>query len=59
MEEKKYFPKPGDDSSVVTQKQRARDLAIKAMGIQAGPGAKHIEQYAPTSGSVAPTVSNW
>jgi len=59
MEEKKYFPKPGDDKTVVAQKQKARDLAIKAMGIQAGPGAKNIEQYAPTSGSVAPTVSNW
>lgn len=59
MEEKKYFPKPGDDASVVAQKQKARDLAIKAMGIQAGPGAKHIEQYAPTGSASAPTVSNW
>ncbi len=59
MEEKKYFPKPGDDASVVAQKQKARDLAIKAMSIQAGPGAKNIEQYAPTGGASAPTVSNW
>ena len=44
-EEKKYFPKPGDDATVIAQKQRARNLAIKAMEIQAGPGAKNIQQY--------------
>ena len=42
--EKLYFPKPGDDASVIKQKQRARDLAIKAMKVQAGPGAKSIDQ---------------
>ena len=57
--EKNYFPKPGDDQTVVAQKQKARDLAIKSMGIQAGPGAKHIEQYVPSGGAAAPTVSNW
>jgi hypothetical protein len=40
--EKLYFPKPGDSKSVIEQKQRARELAIQAMKIQAGPGAKNI-----------------
>ena len=44
-EEKKYFPKPGDDETVIAQKQKARNLALKAMEIQAGPGAKNIQQY--------------
>lgn len=42
--EKLYFPKPGESDTVVKQKQRARDLAIEAMRIQAGPGAKSIDQ---------------
>lgn len=42
--EKLYFPKPGDNASVIKQKQKARDLAIKAMKVQAGPGAKSIDQ---------------
>jgi hypothetical protein len=46
--EKLYFPRPGDDDSVVKQKQRARELAIKAMKIQAGPGAKSIEETTPS-----------
>ncbi len=45
--EKNYFPKPGDDPTVVAQKQKARDLAIKTMEIQAGPGGKHIQAYQP------------
>ena len=50
--EKLYFPKPGDDATVVKQKQRARELAIKAMEIQAGPGAKSIQSLTPgTSGA--------
>ena len=46
--EKLYFPRPGDDPSVIKQKQRARELAIKAMKIQAGPGAKSIEETTPS-----------
>jgi hypothetical protein len=46
--EKLYFPRPGDDASVIKQKQRARELAIKAMKIQAGPGAKSIEETTPS-----------
>ena len=47
--EKLYFPRPGDDPSVIKQKQRARELAIKAMKIQAGPGAKSIEETTPST----------
>ena len=36
-EEKKYFPQVGDTPEVIAQKQKARELAIKAMNIQAGP----------------------
>jgi hypothetical protein len=57
--EKNYFPKPGDDAIVVAQKQKARDLAIKTMEMQAGQGAKHIQQYVPSGAAGAPTVSNW
>jgi hypothetical protein len=52
--ERLYFPRPGDDDSVIKQKQRARELAIKAMKIQAGPGAKSIEETKPsTSGATS------
>ena len=47
--EKLYFPRPGDDPSVIKQKQRARELAIKAMKIQSGPGAKSIEEATPST----------
>ncbi len=50
--EKLYFPKPGDSDSVVKQKQKARDLAIEAMKIQAGQGAKSIG--APSAAGGAP-----
>jgi len=43
-EAQKYFPQVGDSQSVLKQKQEARDLAIKALEIQAGPsGAKQIK----------------
>jgi hypothetical protein len=43
-EEKKYFPQIGDSAKVIKQKQDARDLAIKALEVQAGPtGAKSIK----------------
>lgn len=50
--EKLYFPRPGDDATVIKQKQNARDLAIKAMKVQAGPGAKAIDELG-TSGSAS------
>ena len=49
-EEKKYFPQAGDSDSVIAQKQKARELAIRAMKIQAGPGAKHIATEADPLG---------
>lgn len=41
-EDQKYFPQPGDAKSVVEQKRRARELAIKTLAIQAGPGSKNL-----------------
>jgi hypothetical protein len=43
-EAQKYFPQPGDTDSVIRQKQNARETAIKALEIQAGPGANAIRQ---------------
>ena len=43
-ESQKYFPQPGDEPAVIAQKRHARDTAIKAMEIQAGPGKRHIEE---------------
>ena len=40
--EKNYFPKPGDDAAAIAQKQQARKTAIRAMEIQAGPGARQM-----------------
>lgn len=48
-EEKKYFPQAGDTDEVIKQKQRARGLAVEAMKVQAGPGAKSIKPYEPTA----------
>jgi hypothetical protein len=42
--EKNYFPAPGDSPAVVKQKQDAREMSINAMKIQAGKGAKFINQ---------------
>jgi hypothetical protein len=53
--EKNYFPKPGDDASTIAQKQQARKTAIRAMEIQAGPGAK---QMGGTSGLPGATANN-
>lgn len=41
-EDRKYFPQVGDSEKNIKQKQRARELAIEAMKVQAGPGAKSI-----------------
>jgi hypothetical protein len=42
--EKNYFPAPGDSETIVKQKQAARELALKGMKIQAGKGAKFIDE---------------
>jgi len=41
-ENKKYFPQPGDSKQVIEQKRQMRDLALRAIGTQAGPGAAHF-----------------
>lgn len=48
-EDKKYFPQVNDGPETIKQKENARQLAIKAIKIQAGPGAKNI----PTTGGWA------
>ena len=49
-EERKYFPQLGDSQSTIKQKQQARELAIKALEVQAGKGgAKLIEQQVPST----------
>ena len=45
--ERIYFPAPGDDATIVKQKQRARDLAIQSLETQAGPGARFIREFKP------------
>lgn len=51
--EKNYFPKPGDDAATIAQKQAARKTAIKAMEIQAGPGAKQMGGAGVVPGATA------
>jgi hypothetical protein len=67
-EAQKYFPQPGDTDSVIRQKQNARETAIKALEIQAGPGANAIRQMptpkldiggaAPAGGGGLPSASD-
>lgn len=51
-EDQKYFPQSGDGAKVRADKQRARELAIKALEIQAGPGMK--QQAQPGGWSIKP-----
>jgi hypothetical protein len=44
-ESQKYFPQPGDSNETIAQKRHARETAIKAMEIQAGPGKRQIEEF--------------
>ena len=53
-EERKYFPQLGDSEAVIKQKQEARESAIKALELQAGPGAKFIKES-----SAAPSTDGW
>lgn len=50
-EDKKYFPQINDSEEVIKQKAKARKLAIKAIEVQAGPGAKEIQKYNPRAGA--------
>lgn len=47
-DEKKYFPRPGDDAKTLEQKKQARQAAIKAMLPQAGAGSP--DTSAPAAG---------
>jgi hypothetical protein len=55
-EEKKYFPQVGDSKAVVLQKQKARETAIKALELQAGPGARQIQTHNPNLEDIAPAA---
>lgn len=57
-EAKKYFPQPNDDASTIRQKQHARETAIKALEVQAGPGANIIRQL-PTPTLDTGNTSGW
>jgi hypothetical protein len=56
--EKNYFPKPGDDDAAIAQKQQARRTAIKAMEIQAGPGARQMGASGGAGGIPGATTNN-
>jgi hypothetical protein len=57
-EDKKYFPQINDNASVIKQKENARKLAIKAIEVQAGPGAKSIQQLQPSAGGLTGASAN-
>lgn len=56
--EKNYFPQPGEGADVIKQKQQARETAIKAMQIQAGPGARQMGGNAPSASAVPGASAN-
>lgn len=54
---RQYFPQPGDSESVIEQKRRNRETAIKALEVQAGPGGRNVKpqqpaQQAPQAGGI-------
>jgi hypothetical protein len=58
-EAQKYFPQPGDADSVIKQKQHARETAIKALEVQAGPGANVIRQMPTPALDVGGNTDGW
>jgi hypothetical protein len=50
-ENEKYFPQINDNDAVIKQKANARKTAIRAMEIQAGPGAKQMGGAGGLSGA--------
>lgn len=54
-----YFPQPGDSKELLAQKQRARDLAINSLTVQAGPGARFIQEFKPQTEFGAKKVVNF
>jgi hypothetical protein len=57
MEDQKYFRQIGDSDAVAAQKKQARQTAIRAMEIQAGPGAKEIKNFEPRGSSSGAATS--
>jgi hypothetical protein len=57
-EDKKYFPQVNDNAEVIKQKENARKLAIKAIEVQAGPGAKSIQQLQPSASGLPGASAN-
>lgn len=55
-EDQKYFPQINDNQDVIKQKEKARKLAIQAIEVQAGPGAKNIREYNPRAGAAGAGV---
>jgi hypothetical protein len=55
-EDQKYFPQINDNKEVIKQKEKARKLAIQAIEVQAGPGAKNIREYNPRAGAAGAGV---
>jgi len=45
IEDEKYFPQKGDGPKNIEQKAKARELAIRTMKIEAGPGSKELDAY--------------
>jgi hypothetical protein len=54
-EDKKYFPQPGESEKTILQKQRAREMAVEALKIMAGPGAKNIGANVGAGGGASAT----
>jgi hypothetical protein len=52
--DRQYFPQPGDSDAVLAQKSRNRAVAIKGMGMMAGPGAAKMG-----IGASAPAAGGW
>jgi hypothetical protein len=46
---KQYFPQPGDGNTVIEQKKKNRETAIRALEIASGPGIKRTESVTPTA----------
>jgi len=58
-EERKYFPQPNDDAATIRQKQNARETAIRALEIQAGPGARFIKEFQPQTDFSTQSNNGW
>jgi hypothetical protein len=55
---RKWFPQPGDSPAVIAQKAQSRKVAERAMLVQAGPGAVHVQSIVSGQGQQAPGQSS-